>query len=381
MLKLIFGVLVVGTNYSEIYVTCGIEEDDTSTTSNNRSNNLSKHSSNDLHRKIPTLREVPRKVARPEKMELDEKQYIAYVMIACTFLLCLVKDRNDSNMTLFTSLQKTMGGESSKEIADIVRKFEARGGGGQEQLLLFLTGPAGSGKSTAMRVAEQFCYEFCLAVGLMWSDTTFLFTAYAGSAASLIGGVTISKAAYLNLQRQINKDDINEWKDVRILVIDEVSFMSNSIFKKLNRQLTQVGHGAKSFGGFSIIFAGDFHQLEPICSKESELLFSSKLSQEWDSNINSIIILDNEHHFKEDAEYGKMLKRMWEGDLTLDDKQRINTRVIGDNGLELPSMIQGKYKIIQVQNIMSLVTLACIYMSVISNSSRHLLCLSDKSRA
>ncbi len=141
-------------------------------------------------------------------MELDEKQYRAYEIIACTFLLGLVKDRNDSNTTLFTSLQKTMGGESSKVIADTVRKLEARGG--QEQILLFLTGPAGSGKSTAMRVAEQFCYEFCLTVGVMWSDTTFLLTAYAGSAASLIGCVTISKAAYLNLQRQISKDDINE---------------------------------------------------------------------------------------------------------------------------------------------------------------------------
>ncbi len=55
-----------------------------------------------------------------------------------------------------------------------------------------------------MRVAEQFCYEFCMAVGVMWGDRTFLFTAYTGSAASLIGGVTISKAAYLNLQRQLN---------------------------------------------------------------------------------------------------------------------------------------------------------------------------------
>ena len=262
-----------------------------------------KESSNEQHRKIPTLQEVARKVARLEKMELDEKQYIAYEMIACTFLFGLVRDGNDSNTTLFTCLQKTMGGESSQEIADIVRKLEARGG--QEQLLLFLTGPAGSGKSTAMRVAEQFCYEFCMAVGVMWGDRTFLFTAYTGSAASLIGGVTISKAAYLNLQRQLNDNDINEWKDVRILVIDEVSFMSNSIFKKLNRQLTQVGNRTKSFGGFSIIFAGDFRQLEPICSTESELLFSSKSSQEWDSNINAIIILDNEYRFKEDVEYGK----------------------------------------------------------------------------
>ncbi len=71
-------------------------------------------------------------------------------------------------------------------------------------------------------------------------------------------------------------------------------------------------------------------------------MFSSKLVQEWDSNINAIIILEYEHCFKEDAAYGKMLKRMWEGDLTLEDKQRINTRVIGDYGLELPSMQQGK---------------------------------------
>jgi hypothetical protein len=48
-------------------------------------------------------------------------------------------------------------------------------------------------------------------------------------------------------------------------------------------------------------------------------------------NINAIIILDNKPRFKEDPEYGKMLKRMWEGDLTLEDKQRINTRVIGIN--------------------------------------------------
>ncbi len=96
------------------------------------------------------------------------------------------------------------------------------------------------------------------------------------------------------------------------------------------------------FGGFSIIFAGDFHQLEPIYSKESNLLFSSKSTQQWDQNINAIIILENKHCFKEDPEYGKMLKRMWERDLTLEDKQRIKTRVIRINGLELPSMLQGK---------------------------------------
>jgi hypothetical protein len=38
-------------------------------------------------RKIPSLLQIARKVARLEKTQLDEKQYIAYEMIACTFLL------------------------------------------------------------------------------------------------------------------------------------------------------------------------------------------------------------------------------------------------------------------------------------------------------
>ncbi len=85
---------------------------------------------------VPTLQEVARKVACLEKMQLDENQYIAYEMIACTFLLDLVKDGNDSSTTLFTSLQKTIGGNPSSEIIkDIVDKLQARGG--QEQLVMY----------------------------------------------------------------------------------------------------------------------------------------------------------------------------------------------------------------------------------------------------
>ena len=140
---------------------------------------------------------------------------------------------------------------------------------------MFLTRPAGSGKSTAMRVAEQFCFEFYVAVSVMWCDRIFLFTAYTGSAASLIGGITNSKAAYINQNKQLSADNMNEWKNVRILVIDEVSFMSDSILRTLNYKLMNIGNRSKSFGGFSIIFAGDFCQLEPICLKESDLMFLS----------------------------------------------------------------------------------------------------------
>jgi hypothetical protein len=49
-------------------------------------------------------------------MELDEKQYIAYELIAFTFLLGLVKDGNDSNTTFSLLYRKRWGGNHQKKL-------------------------------------------------------------------------------------------------------------------------------------------------------------------------------------------------------------------------------------------------------------------------
>ncbi len=159
-------------------------------------------------------------------------------MIACTFLLGLLNNGNDKNTKLGAYLQQCMEIAATADVNDVIKKIKARGG--HDQLLMFLTGPGGSGKSTAIKVAQQFCYAFCIAVGVMWSDKMFIFTAYTGSAASLFGGVTISKAAFLNQCKQLSVDDRNEWQDVRIVVIDEVSFRSDTILKTLDRKLKEI---------------------------------------------------------------------------------------------------------------------------------------------
>jgi hypothetical protein len=121
--------------------------------------------------------------------------------------------------------------------------------------------------------------------------------------------------------------------------------MSDTILKMLDRKLKEIGNQSLPFGGFTITFAGDFRQLEPIGAEDTELLFSSLSSQHWENCINAVIILDNKHRFKEDPEYGQMLKRMWSGDLTKEDQIRIYTRVLGTNGLELPLECEGKERI------------------------------------
>ena len=339
MLKLISGTLVGGADFSEIYIDPG-DEDKVNSCSEN--DNVESKGENTNKRTVPTMPEIARKVARLQKTQLDEKQYIAYEMIACTFLLGMVNDGRNPYTKLGKYLQQSMGGstDTATNIEDTIKRLKARGG--REQMLMFLTGPAGSGKSTAVMVAQHFCYEFCLAVGAMWSDTTFLFTAYTGAAASLLGGVTISSAAFINQRKPLSQEDRNEWQDVRILIIDEISFMSDSVLKELDKKLKDIGNRTHIFGGFSIIFSGDFRQLEPVCSNEKELLFSSLSSGVWENNINVVLILDNEHRFKDDPQYGQMLKRMWTGDLSKEDRKVINSRVIGYNGLQLPPIFEGK---------------------------------------
>jgi hypothetical protein len=120
----------------------------------------------------------------------------------------------------------------------------------------------------------------------------------------------------------LSLNDKNEGQDVQILIVDEVSFMSDEILYALDVKLKEIGNRAKPFGGFSIIFAGDFRQLETVGSTEFDLMFSSLSSKHLDNCINAIIILDNVHCFKEDPEYGDILKRMRNGDLSTEDRKR-----------------------------------------------------------
>ena len=139
--------------------------------------------------------------------------------------------------------------------------------GGREQLLMFVTGLAGCRKSTAIMVAQQFCFESCNAASIMWSNNTFHFTAYTGSAAAAFGGLTTSKATYL-AKDNISDNDRKLIKGVCILIIDEVSFLTDSELMKLDQNLKKIGDSYKVFGGYTIMFSGDFQHLDQVGIKE-----------------------------------------------------------------------------------------------------------------
>lgn len=290
---------------------------------------------------VPTLEDIARTVLREENKRLDEKQYIMYEVIACSFLLRLLKQEEDSIL-----VQRRVGGAIGQGDTDDIERLKRalRDRGGREQLLMFVTGFAGAGKSTAIKVAQKFCYEFCKATSVMWADNTFLFTAYTGSAAAAFGGLTTVKATYIGKNGDTPKLSIEEeraFEGVRILIIDEVSFLTDRELLKLDRTLQRIGDRSKPFGGYSIIFSGDFQQNEPVRMKPSEKLWHPTSSGHFESSINCAIILDGIHRFRDDEAYGRILQRLCRGEMTQDDVDLVNSRYVGAGGIQLPKKLDG----------------------------------------
>ena len=90
MIKLITGSLVGDDKYSMIYADLN----------NNVNESTSQQQSTSSNFNIPTLSGIAHKVAQVEDLKLDEKQYITYEIICCTFLFDLVNDGGDCDTTL-----------------------------------------------------------------------------------------------------------------------------------------------------------------------------------------------------------------------------------------------------------------------------------------
>ena len=110
---------------------------------------------------------------------------------------------------------------------------------------------------------------------------------------------------------------------MKILVIDEVSFLSDADMEELDKKLRRLTKRNVLYGGISIIFSGDFHQLPPI-NTNGVLYAGSDKSIMWENAINCPIFLEKSHRFKNDPQWGEIMGRMRMGNNTLEDRHEIN---------------------------------------------------------
>uniref|UniRef100_A0A6C0B0D4 AAA+ ATPase domain-containing protein n=1 Tax=viral metagenome TaxID=1070528 RepID=A0A6C0B0D4_9ZZZZ len=186
---------------------------------------------------------------------------------------------------------------------------------------IFITGPGGTGKSTLIKRIQQ---------DAVTKGRTIQVCALTGCAAVLLqckaknihswSGIGLGNgeiAFYVDkIQKNFYKKKI--WKQADILVIDEISMMSQKLFDMLDAIGKAVRKNNKPFGGIQVIFLGDFYQLPPIGDKdEPETMRFCFESEQWETTFHKENTIQLKKIFRQtDKVYTKILNQIREGRLS-----------------------------------------------------------------
>lgn len=138
--------------------------------------------------------------------------------------------------------------------------------------LIFVTGGAGTGKSTFIRwLDEQFAGQSILC-------------APTGIAALTIRGKTVHSlcrfppAWIVNTDIKVIEKSQAILKKTKVLVIDEISMVNANLLDAVDRFLRLNRGNSAPFGGVSVVMVGDLFQLPPVVPSTTRDLFSAEYS-------------------------------------------------------------------------------------------------------
>lgn len=129
----------------------------------------------------------------------------------------------------------------------------------------FLTGRAGTGKTTLLKYIQQNV------------DKNIIVVAFTGVAAVNAGGETINsmfgipidEVVTRNTEFQLNPTKQAILRKADTIIIDEVSMVRPDYIDGIHWVLCSLMHSNLPFGGKQVVFVGDMRQLEPVISRKS----------------------------------------------------------------------------------------------------------------
>lgn len=138
---------------------------------------------------------------------------------------------------------------------------------------LFLTGKAGTGKTTFLREVAHYTKKKCIVLaptgiaavnaGAMTIHSFFQF-----GLGPFVQGVIEPKSDF-----RINKSKLELIRHLQLLIIDEVSMVRADLMDHIDVELRRIRRNSKPFGGVQLLMIGDLQQLPPIAhGGEDELL-------------------------------------------------------------------------------------------------------------
>ena len=166
---------------------------------------------------------------------------------------------------------------------------------------VFLTGSAGTGKTYILNKYIQYLKEHGILPSIV---------APTGIAASYIGGTTIHSFFGIGIKEFLTEYEIdlmtqreylyNRFKNLKILIIDEVSMVSPPLFELMDKILRAFKLPDIPFGGVQIILSGDFFQLPPVSKQSREIKFACQTSLWKNSNL-KVCYMEEKFRHKDDV--------------------------------------------------------------------------------
>ncbi len=135
---------------------------------------------------------------------------------------------------------------------------------------IFITGKAGTGKSTLLKVIKESLTQ------------NYVVLAPTGVAAVNIGGQTIH--SFFGFRPDITVEKVlkrkyprnpDVYENLEVLIIDEISMVRADLLDCVNTFLTMHGpEKGRPFGGVQLVFIGDLYQLPPIVTYKEKDIFN-----------------------------------------------------------------------------------------------------------
>lgn len=205
---------------------------------------------------------------------------------------------------------------------------------------VFLTGKAGTGKTTFLKYITQTTAK------------RFVVLAPTGVAAINAGGSTIHSFFQLPLcpylpdvkeliteyqmperYRSLRKERVKIIRTLDLLIIDEISMVRADLLDAVDMILRKYRHNDKPFGGVQLLMIGDAQQLSPVV-KDSERQYMSQVYQspyffhsKALSRLQYVTIELQKVHRQKDAEFLDILNAVREDRMTAQLLRKINERV------------------------------------------------------
>lgn len=147
-----------------------------------------------------------------------------------------------------------------------------------EKKNVFITGGAGVGKSHLLK-------KIVARVEKTMDSTEYCVSASTGSAAVLISGTTLhsfcgfgtktlDEYSIKNIVGYMKDAALSRWKDIKILIVDEISMISPFFFETLDGVARNIRSKQSHlpFGGIQLVLVGDFYQLPPVPKRENDTI-------------------------------------------------------------------------------------------------------------